>query len=124
MVAGGAVSQPSLSLCILVERIPLAFRSSSEYRKELEDPVVGLITEENLALAFCAVEANACEVLFLRMIGIQSIRSGHINIAVPSGFEMCGFEVSDGWWGASPNSVPKGRVKKIGRNSDQSQTVT
>jgi hypothetical protein len=71
--------------------------------------VVGLIPEEKLRLAFYAVEADACEILFLRLIGIHSNRSGvvnaAVNVGVPAGFELCGFEVTDSWWGASPISA-------------------
>ncbi|HEY1205327.1 MAG: hypothetical protein ABSH46_11505 [Bryobacteraceae bacterium] len=75
---------------------------SSEEEKEVTDPVVGLIAEEKLGLAFYALEAHACEILFLRLIGVHSIRSGVVNLAVPPGFEVCGFDVTNGWWGASP----------------------
>jgi len=71
--------------------------------------VVGLIPEEKLVLAFHAVEAHACEILFLRLVGIHSNRSGvvnvAVNVAVPPGFEVRGFEVTNSWWGASPISA-------------------
>jgi hypothetical protein len=78
---------------------------SMEDERELEDPVVGLIPEEKLSLALCGPDPQACEVLFLRLIGILAIRSGSINAAVPPGFERCGFDVTNGWWGASPISA-------------------
>jgi hypothetical protein len=71
----------------------------------LEDPVLGLIRYENLELALCAVDAKECAVLFLRLVGTRSIRSGLINVTAPPGFEVRGFDVTNGWWGASPISA-------------------
>ena len=76
-----------------------------EDAQELTDPVIGLIPEEKLDLVFRVVEVDSCEILFLRLIGLQAIRSGIVNLAVPGGFEICGFEVTNGWWGASPISA-------------------
>lgn len=80
---------------------PLAL--SYEDHKELEDPVLELIPEENLVTAFYAVSPADCEVVFLRLIGFQSLRlletSG--DLPVPPGFEVCGFDVTEGWTSTS-----------------------
>jgi hypothetical protein len=83
---------------------------SAEEEQELTDPAVGLILAEALPLALAAVAEKSCEVLFQRLIGFNSIRLGDTNISdinttVPPGFDFCGFEVTNGWWGQSPISA-------------------
>ena len=74
--------------------------------REVVDPVIGLIPPWNLPLALCALDARVCELVFLRLIGLMSIRDredgrGEINVTTPPGFEFCGFEVTNGWYGLS-----------------------
>jgi hypothetical protein len=83
---------------------PLAL--SYEDHKELQDPVVLLIPEEALPTAFYAVSPADCEVVLLRLIGLPSLRllqtsGGGFDLPVPPGFEVCGFDVSEGWTNTS-----------------------
>jgi hypothetical protein len=83
---------------------------SAEDAPELEDPVVGLILPYALPLALAAADVRSCELLFQRLIAIHSIglrEPGRhdINVSVPYGFELCGFEITNSWWGQSPISA-------------------
>lgn len=83
---------------------------SVEDERELEEPAVGLILADRLPLACVAVDVRLCELLFQHLIGIHSIRQREaagrdISLSVPDGFDLCGLEVTNGWWGQSPISA-------------------